>query len=248
MDEIETTKERPPNSTWMKLTPAQRKSADARIAQLKKGVEPVTNLRLYHDLKSMASTPGTRNKFLKTDLMKHKHELERKDFDELFNLQISLRNKDPEVTGKLNGLQSQKQIVDNALRLMNINISNKADEDDIVKSDSFRRQVDNAIVDWKRETGKAEIPTSEVRRIVDDLTFVVAEDERTFRADRPIRFFEFREEGGTINVGAVQEVDDVPDIEQEKIKSALRRKGRPITDEAIMSAFRRKLLRIRNAF
>lgn len=249
MNEIELTKKRPKQSVWMKLTPSQRTTADARIDKLNKN-DDTTNYAVYTDLKTMASNPATQSLFLKEKLLEKRDKLSDKHYEELLNLQIGLRQKDPAVTGETRSIRTAKQVVDGALLQMGLNPNEKKSKKDIRKINSFRRQVDEAIEDMLADTGKKKASSEDVQKIVDALTFEVAKDGWFSESTR---FFEVREEGGDVFVSDIQTINDVPENEQKEIESSLRRSGKLPQNEAekeakIIEIYQQKIIQVRSAF
>lgn len=231
---IEETKERPDPATWMKLTPQQRSSADARIKQLRQGIEPETNWQKYYDLKSMASDPQTRDAFMRKDLMQIRTEMGDSEFKELISLQAGVRNKDATAEAKLDGYRTDASIVNDALTAVGIKPNDKAGTTDSQKVALFRRKVDETIATMQERTGK-KATNSDVQAIVDNLMVNTITEKGVLWNTRK-RAFE-------LNSGDQVDVDftDIPKSEIPKIRDALQRRGRPVTNDAILDTYKKKI-------
>lgn len=84
----------PKDTEYLTMTPEKRQAFDRRKAMLLAGKEPTTNWAKYSDLRTMATNPATRDKFLQLDPMMYRNDLADAEFKEIVKLAGSIKNKD----------------------------------------------------------------------------------------------------------------------------------------------------------
>jgi hypothetical protein len=223
-----------PVDQWLALSPQARSSVDARIAQLRKGVEPETDPSLYYNLKTQAATPELKNQFLQTNLLLVRPHLSDSDWKEMVNIQTSLRSKDGKADAELDGFRNNQSIVNDTLNQIGIDPTPKTGSDDAGKVNLFRQKVDEQVRAIQQTNGR-KATNEEVQTIVDRLATKVVTD-RGWLWNSHKRAFEVNDTN-PIDV----DTSEIPRAERQKIEDALRSHKLPVTDEAVRSLYVRRL-------
>jgi hypothetical protein len=218
-----------PPDLWNRLTLQAHNAIDARAKQLKGGIEPTTDWAQYYNLKSIASVPETRNKFLQMNLLSVRPTLADPEFKELVHLQSSLRQGDDKADKLLDGFRSDSQIVQDTL-------TNAGIKHDDPRATVFRRQVDDQVTAQQERSGK-KVTSQEFQSIVDN-QFVKTVNHSWIPSflSSPTRVYE-------VPPGQKIEVDptDIPRSERQKIEQALMRRGIQPTDDRVLDLYTRKI-------
>jgi len=217
------------------LDPNQRHALETRSRQIREGVEPVTDYARYYGLLQLAGTDETRSRFLKTDLLQYRHELDHGKFAELARLQANLRSGKVE-DEVLDGYRTKKQVVDDALASIKIDPTPKPGTKHAQTVNAFRKRVDEEIVALQGQTGK-KATARDVQEIVDRLLIQGTVPGSGWIFDDRKRLFEL-EPGEAFDV----DVDEIPAAERQKIEEALKRANRPVTPATVLWLFKRKHL------
>lgn len=220
----------------------QRRALELRSRQIKEGVEPVTAWSRYYDLKSMASSEATREGFLRHNLMLDRGRLSDTEFKELVGIQEALRS--GRRSDELDGYLTTKQIVDDNLAAAGIDPTPKPGSTGADQVAQFRRIVDEQVGAYRAAYGK-DMPNKEKQQLVDNLLV-----KGTVPGTGFLGFFQSERrvfQVGDDERGLAIKVTDIPRGERAKIEDALRRALRPVTDEAVVELYNRKLERVVNA-
>jgi len=231
-DVLEETKDRDqiPVNIWSELTLSERNAIDARSKQLASGIPPSTDWKVYYDLKTLASDSTLRNKFLRENLLTYRHKLGDGEFKELVKLQTSLRQGDQKALEQATGYRTENQIVTDTLRAIGVDPKKDAEETALLK-----RRVDEEISDFSKRNNKKP-NTKEVQQIVDNLVVKGEVDGFFFN---PNKFLFEVEEGDVFLIDS----KDIPRNERLKIEEALRANNLPVTEDAIIDIYNRKIQR-----
>lgn len=227
---------------WYDLDSQQRRELEARTRQIREGIEPVTDWTLYYDLKTLASSDATREAFLSQNLLTHRSRLADVEFKELTGIQEALRS--GRRSTDADGFLTTKQIVDDNLSAAGIDPTPKPNSEAAKQVAQFRRVVDEQIVAYKAAYGK-DMPNKEKQQLVDNLLV-----KDTVPGSGIFGFFPSERrvfEAGKDERGIAIKPVDIPRAERTKIEAALRRANRPVTDEAVVELYNRKLQRVLNA-
>ena len=225
-----------PPDVWTKFSLSERSALKNYAENRQKGIQPSTNWKDYYELKTMASSPELRDKFNQIDLYSgYRNRLADAEFKELTGLQTGLRKGDPKAKALADGIQTDQQIVNGALREMGINMGPRAGKKDVERANLFRKAVDEQVAAMAQHTGKR--PTNaEIQMIVKKLGAEVVTNKRSFWWDEKKRVFELE---GTPAVEV--ETDQIPEIERSKIEQALRRRKLPVNEDTIKDLYLRNL-------
>lgn len=222
-----------PPQTWAQFTLSERNGLKSYAKSLQTGDPVQTDWSKYYELKTLASSPETRDSFLKDTMMSYRHKLGDTEFKELINLQTSLR-KGGDADTLLSGYRTSQGIVNDTLRKIDINPSSK-DKKEAARVDLFRRRVDQEMIRYQEESGK-KATSQDVQRIVDNLIVEGTVPGSGWIWDDDRRVFEISEDQA-IEI----EIDAIPTVERSKIKEALRRNGQPVTDQAIIELYNARI-------
>jgi len=224
---------------WADLTTSERTNLDNYYRHRQAGTEPKTNWGTYYDLKSLGANPGTREEFMQMDLFtQYRSKLADSEFTEIVNLQSGLRNGDGSTKSALDGFMTDQMVVNGAIESMGIDIGPKASDKEKQKADTFRRLVDEQVIQLK-QSGK-KVTNDDIRNITDNLTVKVVTDKGFFWDTVKPRFL--IDEGDDIES---IDVNEIPKAEKLKIQDYLKRAGKPDSDTAIVDLYMRKLKTMR---
>lgn len=216
---------------------SMRSSLQAYARKKALGEEPATNWTEYYDLKSLASAPETKQKFLKTNLMEYRDKLGNTEFKELVNLQSSLRKSDQSADAHLDGYRTDTQIIDDALLSMKIKPHPKPGSDDAKKIAEFHRAVDVQVAAYAKAHGKKP-SNEEVQGIVDNLMVKGITGKKYFGlASETKSLFELTPDDTQFKVSS----EDIPDGERQKIEAALKSRGIAVTEDKVIQLYGLKL-------
>lgn len=226
-----------PREDWAQFSLPERNGLIKYAQDAKRGIRPETNWETYYDLKTQASVPGkTREKFMRTNLIKLRSELSDTEFKEMIKLQTDLRQgKGSSKT--LDGFRSDNQIVNDIMRSAGIDPTPNPGTDESKEVALLRQRIEEIVRVRQDRTGK-KITNDELTDIANTMITEVVTD-RGFIFDTTKRVFELGPED-QVNV----RIDDIPTNERLKIESAFRRKGIPVTEDKIVDMYIRKLDRI----
>lgn len=219
---------------WNSLSINQRENIKQYAQAKKSGKNIATDYQTYYDLRTLAETPATREKFLETDLMSYRNNLGDTEFKEMVKLQSGLRKGDSKAQKTLDGYRTNSQIVSDAL--LAIKVNPKKNPQAVA---SFRQAVDREVQQLQERTGKP-ASNQEMQSIVDNLTTEVV-TKKGFFYDSKKRVFEL----GEMDKPDL-EFNDVPKAERAKIEDSLRRNGLPVSNETVLNLYIRKLESGRN--
>ena len=224
-----------PPATWQSMTVSERQALTSYAKRKESGGESKTDLGAFYSLITLASSDATKDAFARTNLMQYIHKLSPSDFKQLAGIQASIRKGDGKAAETLDGFLTNMQVVDNTLREAGIN---PAEKDQAPKVGAFRRAVDEAVARHERQTGK-KASNADIRSIADGLLISGKVPGSGWIVDDTKRAFELKE-GESLVIRA----RDVPRSDRLEIERELRAQGRGVTDEAIVDAYTRYVMRL----
>lgn len=173
----------------------------------------------FYKLKMIASNPETRSKFLNKNLLEDNtfHSLNKQHKEEIIDLQTSLRNKDGKADKELDGIYTSSQIVQKVAESAGI----KKNEDS-----SFELIVNKEIADMQKATGK-KLSNEEVKQIANKYTAEAVVAKHTFWFDSTKPKYKI--------------LNEMDEQERANIESALKAKGRPVTNDNILNLYLMKV-------
>ncbi|MCW5749192.1 MAG: hypothetical protein KIT36_23580 [Alphaproteobacteria bacterium] len=231
-----------PPGIWPALDYQQRRDVASYVAA--KG-KVTTDPSAWYRLQKLATTD--RDAFSDLELLDYKRTLSPDDFRAVAALQAKARAGDP---GKdLVRLRKVNDMVGDALRGLGVNPDAAAGTSDERRSATLRRLVQDELTALESFKGKPADP-AEIQATIDRLTIKLADTRRPLKMPLVVgpgiwvpgvsvplpfmtpdrRAFEFV-------------IDDVPAADRKKIEAALRRRGLPVNDNAIVSLYARQKAR-----
>lgn len=218
---------RPPPEIWNQLSFEQQRSIDATLAHNAKGTDAITDQATWYEIQRGLTSPdpAERARWAGEPLWKYKDKLSNNDFQELAKMQGAVRKGDPDK--ELSHVGSVNQMVDRTLTTLGIDPTPKpstSPTSDAGRSAAFRRAVQDDLTAFEKQKGSKATP-EEMQKIIDRLTREVAGTGGWLSKSK--RVFEMK-------------IGDVPKEERAKIEDALKRNGKPITDQAIIDLYSRK--------
>lgn len=164
-------------------------------------------------------------KFGEIDMLTYRDKLSDSDFEEFVDLQRKIRS--GSLDGKATGFMTMNQVRDERLRDLFGSAMPSAKEGDKVSAArrKFVEQYETRLRSVKQQTGKAPA-TDDARKILDNMTADVGIN-RSYWFDTSKPAYELTNE----------DVPDVPEADRNDIIAALRKSGKPVTDESILQLY-----------
>lgn len=234
INQITQSKQMPDPVTFARMSPEEKRAAVSWLEHMRKGTQPETSWGDYYDLKTIASSPATREQFLQMNLMEYRPHMADTEFKDIVNLQADLRKGNANADKILDGFRSDQSIVNDALASANIDPTPKKGSKDADKVALFRKMVDDEVKKHQDATGK-KATNDIIQGIVDNL-MVKGITEKGIFWDTEKRRFEL-ESGEQFEIAA----KDIPPAEQAKIKDALQRRNIPFSEQAMIDLYKRKI-------
>lgn len=171
---------------------------------------------------------------MRTDLNEYQALIRGDELDELKKMQISLRKNDAEGIKALDGIQSDKQIVDSTLVSMGFNPKKQNSASQQKEVAAFRNAVDQEVINYQRQTGK-KVNNLELQSIVDKLATRVI-TERGILWNNSKRLYQVQP-----GEGYELDIKEIPPTEIGKIQESLKRANIPVTDDRVIELYRRRI-------
>lgn len=187
------------------------------------GKGTVTDFATYYDLRQQALNDP--EGFRKTDLRRYIGKLAPSDLEEMAKLQ----------TAKPSEIKDAATLGQQLGNMHDLLMWGSNDKEKKEKKGAFDRAATDAIQTEARRRGK-ELTYEERQAVIDRMVLsgeVVS--GHWYQADANRRYYEV---AGTED--AAKFAPDIPDTEKAKIKAALTRAGRPVTDDEVMRLFKQK--------
>lgn len=218
---------------WARFSVSEKRQLEGIAQKLKFGQPIETNPQTYYKLVTMSSSPETRDAFLRLNLSSPKYlaDLSPSDFQEMTKLQASLRK--GEKTPKFKGVQTRKQIIDRALRT--IDIDPRTDNpDELERISQFYGVVEERVAQEQERRGK-DLTNDEIESLVNKFTAETV-IERPFWFDSKKPYFETQSTpAGQIKFET--DFDDIPPAERDKISRELERNNIPWSEDRVVEEF-----------
>lgn len=193
----------------------------------------------YYELKTMAATPATREKFLNTNLLDYVGSLSRSDFKELTGDQASMLKGDSQTEEKLDGFLSDKQAIDSVAVSAGIMPGRFASDETKNTYNSFLAAVNKEQIKLQKDN-KRKATSEEVRAIADQF-IIKGITEKGFLFDSKKMLFESND-----NEDFGIELEDIPKAEFKKIRDFLKSRNMVDSDTSILELYRKKLKGMRS--
>jgi hypothetical protein len=233
-----------PRSTWESLSVSQKTSLESYAKHKREGTEPVTDWNQFYSLKTMAATPQLRNEFMRIDLMQYRSKLGNAEFKELINAQDGLRKGDDKTSKLLDGVLTDTQRMDAALRDAGYDPSPKEESDDWNTVTQFRRAYEARVIQLNSQQQK-EATAEQKEAIISDLMaegavekyrFKLFGVEQAYWPDRRKKKFE-------LLPGEAMEVEysDIPERERATIEKKLKERKIKPTEDRVLEIYRKKV-------
>lgn len=218
---------------WTRMTLGQRNGLKDYLGSRISGKDIDTNLAFYANLKTLATTPATKDAFLKTPPEEWLGKLSASDYKKFVDLQAELRQGKKDGDKVLNGWRSDDQVVKDVAESAGINPKNK-------NFNEFSYRVEQAQIAEQERLGR-KLNNIELADLTKRLTIPIVTKERSYWFNEEKSMFEATDE-------ELQNIKykDVPPNEKVKIENSLRKMNRPISEESVRSLYVNKLLKDRN--
>lgn len=206
-----------PPSIMSRLRPGQIQNLENYLKKKLSG-DNSTDVKTRYNLRLMSADPRTRNKFARLNLNEYADKLNNSDMKEMEKIQAGIIKGKSETLKELDGIQSKSSIVNNALKIMDI------DEDDTEDRALFAKVVDDEINRRQDETGK-KISRDELRQIVGKLSTEHIVGKKLLFFDKTKRNFKI-------------DTSQIPDSEYNRLKNLLEIKGHEADDQKILELYK----------
>jgi len=222
-----------PQSTRDLLSPQVEKGLREYWKLITEQKEPKTDPGTFYRLYTKATTEATKDDFAKENLMKYVGSLSRGDFSELVKLQGSIRKgDDKEADKQLDDFRTADQVINNTLATMGIDPKDKKNEATVAR---IHQLVGERADTLQRNTGK-KATHQDLQSITDDVistSYNGVNKGWIWDSTEPMRL-------------VTMTVDQIPDADRKQTEEALRKAGRPVTDEGVLDLFIRTQERLKN--
>lgn len=207
-----------PEDLQQSLRPAQAKAVKQYSRLMSKGVKPTTDPVVFNDLMLLASSPETKDKFMRTDLTTKIHKLSPGDFKSLLGMQKAIKKGSSEYDEQFGSFISNTQVMNNTLT--EIGIKDKA------KQAKFKSEVQAQALQWQRVNQKKKIPNDVLKEISDRLAMEVVVDKGFFN-DTERRAFEVSP------TESVEEIDfeQIPENDRKELRNYFTKKNIEFNEE-----------------
>jgi hypothetical protein len=218
-------------STWSGF----KAHMEAKIKSLKGESSGIaTDYKVYNELYDMAGLDP--QKFAAANIMAYRGKLKDSDYEELKRLQLSVRNAmrkggEQDANSAMVDLQNFQRQLQDTYDMLGWN-----KQADAEKIGLFSSTVADVLRSEEARVGR-KLRDEERQVIINKMAS--KEDAPWYRKNR--FYFEALREGKSENFKANITIKDVPPSEREKITAALQRKKAPVTEQAIIELYKRKL-------
>lgn len=218
---------------WDDMISGQRNSLIEYAKAITSGKNIQTDYNTYYNLKTMASTPQTQDKFLKMNLMEYRDKLDNSHFDKMIELQGKLRKGDGSAKKTLDGFRTDSAVVKQAYEAAGLKSTDKE------KLNNFNSRVEQAQLDAQERLGRkltnkelADIANSEAKTVVVKEGWLWDDKKKMFElSDDEVKNLRYK---------------DVPSSDKAKIEAALKAAKKQVTEEAVRQIYIKKVLNGRN--
>jgi hypothetical protein len=211
-----------------------------------------TDLRTYGDLTKMFSNPATRDAAIKLDLNSYVSKLSDADAKHFNELQGGLLKSDPAVERKLNGVFTNDQIVEGALRGAGLGpgLNPGAKKEDAATVNQLKQAINQQVEDFEQHT-KRPATAAEVTQMTNEVLtqHIVSEPRSPWVSWIPgvsnTKQTNARVDQMTSDQSLVITAKDIPRADYRAIVQQLRTAGMPLTDDAVVAAYKASLMRLK---
>ncbi len=218
---------------WTSMSENQRSSLISYAKAKTSGKNIQTDYNAYYNLKTLASTPQTQDKFLKMNLMEYRDKLDNGDFEKMIDLQTKLRKGDGSAKKTLDGFRTDSAVVKQAYEAAGLKSTDKE------RLNNFNSRVEQAQLDAQERLGRkltnkelADIANSEAKTVVVKEGWLWDDKKKMFElSDDEVKNLRYK---------------DVPSADKAKIEAALKASKKQVTEEAVRQLYIKKVLNGRN--
>jgi hypothetical protein len=199
-----------PVAQWNTMTGPQQHDALELMRKKAKGDDAVTDFGVYYELDQMAAENP--QKFGELDLTLYAPHLDKTDREKVSALQRAVKS------GQIAGFKGQREVREELVNDFYQKAKNKTPE-----ADALRRRFDEAVQVHIDTKGKRP-DINELRTIREGLVKDVMLKDR---------WGPFNDERKVYEIG----LEDVPDADRKEIEAALKKRGRTVTEQAIVELY-----------
>lgn len=214
-----------PVSLMSKLKPSEKMALEKRHKQLVTNENVATDPMVYNDLVTMASSPKTRNEFLKTSMLRYADKLSSTDLKKMIDWQGKMRGDDPVAKSEVSSEARKSDLIKTTLKSVGLDPSsdNKTTNKRI---NSFYVSMDEAVKAKQAGLGR-KLNIQEFQETLDALvTEQVVGEKWLGLSDKTAMAFEA--------------LDEIPKADVAQIKAALKNNGIPDTAANVIYYYNKK--------
>jgi len=225
-----------PPGDWARMEPSERAGARSYVRARAEGVPIKTDSPTYYRLMQQAGDDP--DGFAKVNLLSSRSRLDDGDFNQLANLQRSIKaGKLTQANADLAGFRTKNDIVNDTLTQYGIDPSAKYDTAEGRAIAQLRRMLDLRVEAAQDAGGK--VTNVEVQQTLDEIL--------SQSVTVPGSWWNFWPGGKSMSDTSKRVIDldpeDVPASERQTIENALRKAGRPVTPTTVLDLYIRGLQR-----
>jgi hypothetical protein len=210
-------------SEMARMAPDMRKKLQEYQKSKVEGRMVATKPEVYYPVRLMLEDPARRDEAAKYNLLQHVNDISGDDLKSLMALQAGVKKQDEKTLKALDGFQSDRDVVNGVLIEAGVNPKAKPNTSNGKLTAKFYEQVDKRIMQFQAKTNKR-ATNEDLRKMADDLMTEVVTDHGVLW-DTKIRKFQL-EPGQQYDVV-------VPKADADQITRALKKRGRPVSDEEV---------------
>lgn len=219
-----------PPDRLAKLDSSEYKSLMAWELQLNSSKSIVTDQEKWYNLRLMAASPETQDKFTKMNLIKEaRMHLSDSDFNTILNLQTNLISGKGSSSDQMDGFRRDNQVIED--KLAGVGIDRRKNKE---LYSQFASTMDSVITQWQKANGGKNVPNDVLEKMIDEQLI-----QGTVPGTGVLGTFKTKKRLFEIGDKEQLEIDvnDIPQNSVDQIKKILQKNGREVTNSSILGAW-----------
>jgi len=235
LDYVDKTGQMPSPTVLNALTPEDRDQVKKHRIFVAEGGYIAENGQVYYDLRTLASYPATKDKFMRLNLTSYSDKVPKNELAKLIELQTNMREGKGDHEKVNDDFRTANDIINGVLRQGGIDPTPKDTNSETAKRVfNFKNEVARQQRSLQEQTGK-KATNEDIQRISENLMVKgITQKGYIWNTRKPL--FE-KKPSEPFEV----ETKNVPSTERRKIEEALKRRGVEPTDEKVLMLYTQKL-------